>query len=116
MRKLPCARKLETWAGQGLHQHGQRARPAVAGGSKDADVVVLIRERTHLSRALIEKLPRLKLIAQTGKAGPHIDLAACHDHGVAVAEGVGSPYAAAELTWALVIGGRAPACRSTSRT
>jgi D-3-phosphoglycerate dehydrogenase len=64
---------------------------------------VLIRERTHLTRAVIEKLPRLKLIAQTGRVGGHIDLAACTERGVAVAEGVGSPIAPAELTWALIM-------------
>ena len=70
---------------------------------KDADIIVLIRERTHLTRAVIEKLPRLKLIAQTGRLGGHIDLAACTERGVAVAEGVGSPVAPAELTWALIM-------------
>jgi D-3-phosphoglycerate dehydrogenase len=70
---------------------------------KDADVIILIRERTGLNRALIEKLPRLKMIAQTGRVGSHIDLTACTERGVAVAEGVGSPIAPAELTWALVM-------------
>jgi len=63
----------------------------------------LIRERTHLPRQLIEKLPNLKLVAQTGKVGDHIDLSACTERGVAVAEGVGSPTAPAELTWALIM-------------
>ncbi|MEO9101650.1 MAG: D-2-hydroxyacid dehydrogenase family protein [Burkholderiaceae bacterium] len=102
VRKLPCARKLEAWPAK-VYTNTVTGLGQLSLRLKDADVVVLIRERTHLSRALIEKLPRLKLISQTGKAGPHIDLAACHDHGVAVAEGVGSPYAAAELTWALVM-------------
>jgi D-3-phosphoglycerate dehydrogenase len=65
--------------------------------------LVLIRERTHLNRQLIEKLPRLKLISQTGGAGSHIDLEACTERGIAVAQGTGSPYAPAELTWALVM-------------
>jgi D-3-phosphoglycerate dehydrogenase len=52
---------------------------------------------------LIEKLPRLKLISQTGKVGNHLDVQACTERGVAVAEGSGSPTAAAELTWALVL-------------
>jgi D-3-phosphoglycerate dehydrogenase len=67
--------------------------------------LVLIRERTHLNRALIEKLPKLKMISQTGKVGTHIDVAACTDKGIAVAEGVGSPIAPAELTWALIMAG-----------
>jgi len=65
--------------------------------------LVLIRERTHLSRQLLEKLPRLKLISQTGHAGSHIDLETCTERGIAVAQGVGSPYAPAELTWALIM-------------
>jgi D-3-phosphoglycerate dehydrogenase len=52
---------------------------------------------------LLEKLPKLKLISQTGKAGSHIDVAACTKLGIAVAEGVGSAIAPAELTWALIM-------------
>ncbi|MEI8325923.1 MAG: D-2-hydroxyacid dehydrogenase family protein, partial [Betaproteobacteria bacterium] len=70
---------------------------------KDADVIVLIRERTHINRQLVEKLPKLKLIAQTGRVGSHIDVTACTERGIAVAEGVGSPVAPAELTWALIM-------------
>ncbi len=102
VRKLPCARKLETWPAK-VYTNTVTGLGQLSLRLKDADIVVLIRERTHLNRALIEKLPRLKLISQTGKVGPHIDLAACHDHGVAVAEGTGSPHAAAELTWALAM-------------
>jgi len=64
---------------------------------------VLIRERTHFPRPLLEKLPKLRLIVQTGKIGSHIDLATCNKLGIAVAEGAGSPVAAAELTWALIM-------------
>ena len=67
------------------------------------DALVLIRERTALSAALLAKLPNLKLISQTGKVSGHIDVAAATAHGVAIAEGVGSPAAPAELTWALVM-------------
>jgi len=51
----------------------------------------------------VEKLPRLKLISQTGRVGAHIDVEACTERGIAVAEGVGSPVAPAELTWALIM-------------
>ena len=70
---------------------------------KDADALVLIRERTKITAPLLARLPRLRIIAQTGRGIPHIDLAACTQHGVAVAVGGGSPYAPAELTWALVL-------------
>lgn len=67
------------------------------------DALVLIRERTALNRALLAKLPNLKLISQTGKVSGHVDVAACTELGIAIAEGVGSPTAPAELTWALIM-------------
>jgi D-3-phosphoglycerate dehydrogenase len=67
------------------------------------DALVLIRERTALNRALLEKLPNLKLISQTGKLAGHVDVAAATELGIAIAEGVGSPTAPAELTWALIM-------------
>ena len=67
------------------------------------DVLVLIRERTPITAALLERLPKLKLICQTGRGTPHIDVAACTRHGVQVAVGGGLPYSTAELTWALVL-------------
>jgi D-3-phosphoglycerate dehydrogenase len=102
VRKLKCASKLEnlnakvfTNTVKGIGQLSVRLR--------DAEVLVLIRERTHFPRQLLEKLPRLKLIAQTGRVGSHIDVDTCTRMGIAVAEGVGSPVAPAELTWALIM-------------
>ena len=102
VRKLDCASKLADYplkvytnTVKGLGQLSVRLR--------DAEVLVLIRERTPITRQLIEKLPRLKLIAQTGRLGNHIDVAACTERGIAIAEGSGSPVAPAELTWALIM-------------
>ena len=69
----------------------------------DSEALVLIRERTRINRDLLSKLPKLKLIAQTGRAGSHIDLDACTERGVLVVDGAGAPVAAAELTWALLM-------------
>ena len=76
VRKLQCASKLEAYPAKvftntvkGIGQLSVRLR--------DADVIVLIRERTHITRQLVEKLPRLKLISQTGRVGPHIDVDTC---------------------------------------
>ena len=69
----------------------------------DVEALVLIRERTRINRDLLGKLPKLKLIAQTGRAGSHIDLDACTERGVLVVDGAGAPTAAAELTWALLM-------------
>ena len=102
VRKLKCASVLESFNAKvftntvkGIGQLSVRLR--------DAEVLVLIRERTQFPKALLEKLPKLKLIAQTGKVGSHIDLETCTRMGIAVAEGVGSPTAPAELTWALIM-------------
>lgn len=70
------------------------------------EALVLIRERTALNRALLSKLPNLKVISQTGKVAGHIDMQACAELGITVLEGVGSPTAPAELTWALVMAAR----------
>jgi D-3-phosphoglycerate dehydrogenase len=69
----------------------------------DFDALVLIRERTVFPRQLLSKLPRLRLISQTGKVSGHIDVDAATAHGIAIAEGVGDPTAPAELTWALIM-------------
>ena len=102
VRKLRCAAKLDAYSAK-VYTNTVKGIGQLSVRLKDADVIVLIRERTQISRALVEKLPKLKLISQTGRAGPHIDISACSEHGVAVAEGTGSPLAPAELTWALIM-------------
>lgn len=69
----------------------------------DTEILILIRERTKIDDALLAKLPKLKLISQTGKISNHLNLADCTKHHVMVAEGIGSPIAPAELTWALIM-------------
>jgi len=69
----------------------------------DKDAVVLIRERTEISPELLVRLPNLKLISQTGKISNHINVEACNQHRVAIAEGVGSPIAPSELCWSLIL-------------
>ncbi len=102
VRKLDSARLLEPFNAK-VYTNTVKGVGQLAVRLRDADIIVLIRERSPISKQLLEKLPRLKLIAQTGKVGAHIDVAACTSHGVAVAEGVGSPVAPAELTWALIM-------------
>jgi D-3-phosphoglycerate dehydrogenase / 2-oxoglutarate reductase len=102
VRKLHCASKLDAYAAK-VYTNTVKGIGQLSVRLKDADVIVLVRERTQISRQLIEKLPKLKLISQTGRAGAHIDIDACSEHGVAVAEGTGSPLAPAELTWALIM-------------
>ncbi|MCW2313520.1 D-2-hydroxyacid dehydrogenase family protein [Rhodoferax antarcticus] len=102
VRKLACASKLEAFQAK-VYTNTVKGLGQLSLRLKDADVIVLNRERTHLPRAVIDKLPRLKLISQTGRVGPHLDVNACTERGIAVAEGTGSPVAPAELTWALVM-------------
>ena len=102
VRKLKCAAKLEAYPAK-VYTNTVKGIGQLSVRLKDADVIVLIRERTHITRQLLEKLPRLRLIAQTGRVGAHVDVQACSERGIAVAEGVGSPIAAAELTWALTM-------------
>ena len=71
---------------------------------KGADVVVLTQQRSSFPRALIERLPKLKLIGQTGRAATHVDLNACTEKGIVVsAGGAGNSSATAELTWGLIL-------------
>jgi D-3-phosphoglycerate dehydrogenase len=93
-----------------LHQHEVKVFNSTTRGLGQLairlapfDALVLIRERTALNRALLAKLPNLKLISQTGKLAGHVDVAAATELGIAIAEGVGAPTAPAELTWALIM-------------
>lgn len=69
----------------------------------DSNILILIRERTTIDENLLKLLPNLKLISQTGKISNHLNLDDCTKYKVAVAEGIGSPTAPAELTWALLM-------------
>ncbi|NIK02319.1 lactate dehydrogenase-like 2-hydroxyacid dehydrogenase [Xanthomonas campestris] len=100
--QLPCLQRMQ---GHDVQVLGALATDPDERAEQlaDADALVLIRERTRVDAALLQRLPRLKLISQTGRVGAHVDVAACTQSGVAVAEGVGSPVAPAELTWALIL-------------
>ena len=102
VRKLRCAAKLEAYPAK-VYTNTVKGIGQLSVRLRDADVIVLIRERTHINRQLLEKLPRLKLISQTGRVSSHVDVEACTEKGIAVAEGAGSPVAPAELTWALIM-------------
>jgi D-3-phosphoglycerate dehydrogenase / 2-oxoglutarate reductase len=72
---------------------------------RDTEALVLIRERTQIRTALLERLPELKLISQRS-VYPHIDIDTCTRLGVIVSSSqhAGTPsYATAEFTWGLVL-------------
>ncbi len=103
VRKLACVEQLSGMQAK-VYNNAVKGLGQLVMRLRDADAVVLIQNRTAISRALLEKLPRLRVIAIAGLAGPHIDLQACADHGVTVLENPCSAVTVAELTWALILG------------
>lgn len=104
LRTLPCFRKLADHEVTVWNDHVQDV-DALAERLKDTEVLVLIRERTQIRAPLLERLDKLRLISQRS-VFPHIDVPACTRRGVIVSsdQHPGTPsYAAAELTWALVL-------------
>ncbi len=104
LRALECFKKLADHEVTIWNDHVQDVA-ALAGRLRDTEILVLIRERTQIRRSLIERLPNLRLISQRS-VYPHIDIDACTRAGVIVSSNqhAGTPsYAAAELTWALVL-------------
>jgi len=102
LHQLECRHLLKDHDLSNLHSYYKNTEE-LAAQCWEADVLVLIRERTKITESLLSKLPNLKLISQTGKISRHIDLDACTKHKVAVIEGTGSPIAPAELCWALIM-------------
>ena len=77
---------------------------ALAKRLADFDVIMAMRERTPFPRALLEQLPRLKLLITAGMRNASIDVAAATERGVTVCGTAGLPYPTAELTWGLILG------------
>ena len=67
------------------------------------DVVCVMRERTPLPRSVIERLPRLKLIASTGPRNAAIDVEAAAERGIVVAHTGYDARPTIEMTWALIL-------------
>ncbi len=83
---------------------------------RDAEVVVAIRERVEFSRALLERLPKLRLLALVGRSASTIDFAACTELGIPVSTGKSnSATAPAELTIALMLAARRNIAREAER-
>jgi D-3-phosphoglycerate dehydrogenase len=104
VRTLSCFRKLDGHDVTIWNDHVQDVG-ALVERLKDVEALVLIRERTRIRAALVERLPKLKLISQRS-VYPHIDVDACTRQGVIVSSSQhpGTPsYATAELTWGLIL-------------
>jgi phosphoglycerate dehydrogenase-like enzyme len=76
---------------------------AVAKRLAAFDVVVAMRERTAFPRALLEALPKLRLLVTTGMRNASIDVRAATERGITVCGTSALPYPTAELTWGLVL-------------
>jgi phosphoglycerate dehydrogenase-like enzyme len=79
-------------------------RDAVVERLAPFDVIVAMRERTRFPRAVLERLPRLRLLVSTGMGTAHIDVAAARERGITVCGTGGRGEPPAELTWALILG------------
>ena len=104
IRTLECYKKLAGHEVTIWNDHIQEV-DELASRLHDTEVLVLIRERTEIRRPLLQRLNNLKLISQRS-VYPHIDIDACTELGIIVSSSqhAGTPsYAAAELTWALVL-------------
>ena len=106
IRTLDCFARLAGHEVTLFHDLQPASPDELAQRFADAEALVLTRERTRIDAALLDQLPKLKLISQTGKVAGHIDLDACTARGIVVTEGRGSPVAPAELAWALILNAR----------
>ena len=102
-RQLECVKKL-TGHELVVYTDTEKDPAKLAGRLQDAEVLVLTQQRSRMPRAVIEKLPKLKLISQTGRNANHIDIAACTEKGIVIsAGGAGNPNPTAELAWGLIL-------------
>jgi len=104
LRTLACFKKLGGHEVTIWNDHVQDV-DALAQRLRDAEVLVLIRERTKIRAPLLERLPKLRLISQRS-VYPHIDVDACTRLGIILSsdQHMGTPsFATAELTWGLIL-------------
>jgi D-3-phosphoglycerate dehydrogenase / 2-oxoglutarate reductase len=104
LRVLPCFEKLAGHQVTVWNDHVEDV-DELAQRLQECEALVLIRERTAIRAPLLERLPALRLISQRS-VYPHIDVDACTRLGIVVSSNMHSEtpsYAAAELTWALVL-------------
>ena len=106
LRRLPCFEKLKGHDVTIWNDHVENI-PDLSRRIGDAEALVLFRERTKVTRELLDRLPNLKMISQRG-VYPHIDVPACTENGVLLCSNMptgSTNFAAAELTWALIMAG-----------
>jgi D-3-phosphoglycerate dehydrogenase len=104
IRTLPASRKVADHDVTIWKDHSKDVS-VLADRLKDTEVLCLIRERTPIRAALLERLPKLRMITQVG-VFPHVDVDAATKRGIIISSltGPGRPsWATAELNWGLII-------------
>jgi D-3-phosphoglycerate dehydrogenase len=96
-------RSLDVFALLDGHDVAVLTGPPTDDDLAEAEALVLIRERTPVDAAVLDRAPRLRVVVQTGRSTPHVDREACAARGVEVLVGGSAPVAPAELTWALAL-------------
>ncbi|MDQ3829159.1 MAG: D-2-hydroxyacid dehydrogenase family protein [Candidatus Tectomicrobia bacterium] len=100
---LPCMHQLRG-CGELVAFRQPLSSPAqIIEALKDVQILIPIRERTQLAGPVLEALPNLEMISQTGGNTPHLDLEAATRRGIVVCTSQGSGQSTAELTFALML-------------
>ena len=95
--RLPAALRVKFF-----HDH-LADHDALAARLAPYDALVVMRERTPLPRALLARLPKLRLLVTTGARNRSIDLAACAERGVTVCGTPSVGHPTVDLTWGLIL-------------
>tara|TARA_B100000989_G_scaffold211223_1_gene160303 strand:- start:1864 stop:2838 length:975 start_codon:yes stop_codon:yes gene_type:complete len=104
IRTLDCFSKLDGHEVTIWNDHVQKTQ-ALADRLRETEILVLIRERTHIRKELLDQLPKLKFISQRS-VYPHIDVNSCTDNGVLLSSDLHMDmpsHSTAELTWGLIL-------------
>ncbi len=83
--------------------HERLVGEELIGALLDFDIIVVMRERTQLTRAVLERLPRLRLIATNGMANAAIDLVAAREFGILVSGTSSGLHSTVEIAWTLIL-------------
>ena len=101
--QLPCWERLAGLAELEVFTDHCTDDAALISRLRGYEIVVPIRERTRLTRPVLQALPNLRLVALTGKSIGQVDVAAAADHGIVVTETRGSSGSAPQLTVGLML-------------
>lgn len=100
---LACLEKLRARGEVIAIRHHARTEEELIEWLKDVQIVIPIRERTRLGARVLESLPTLEMISQTGGTAPHLDIDAATRRGIVICTSTGSARSTAELTFALML-------------